>query len=160
MRKDIKIIIPKPIDEFLGLVKNIIEKHEEEGASSVLLNQANIDMPTMKARYLEAAELHETAIQLEKDMGAYIDSRNVVLGMHHNQNTKTPDTLLFFVTSIRDELKGNCRGEWQKIGDWGYEVIVSAKGTVRIPIPYQNPDKMIALCGKILKKHDSDGANS
>src|SRR5690606_18304514 len=51
-----------------------------------------------------------------------VEERNRAFGRSKKQSSTTPGTLLYYVCSVRDVLKGNFRGDEMELGLWGFQV--------------------------------------
>jgi hypothetical protein len=155
MRNYFRVQMPRKIDVFLLLTKNIIEQHESDGAASAL---SGLDMAEMKALYIKAKDYHERFEKLSRDKEAAFQDRNQALGIDSNQYSYTENTVLFFICSIRDYLLGIHKSSEQLLGNWSYDVSMS-NGFVSVNIPRRAVD-LLALGNQIYSKHQTDGAAS
>ena len=120
---DVKVDIPKNADELTTLANTIVKAHNNSMPNSVI--PATLIDP-LTVLVAQAATLVEKAAQLSRDGEAATQSRNLLLGVSKGQNSKTPNTIRFCLSSVRDMLLGLYRGQEQRLGDWGFEVNSSA----------------------------------
>jgi hypothetical protein len=102
-----RIVIPRIIVLILRLAKDIIDKHLADGLSSKL---NNMNMTLFISRYNQANTQHNLAEQLDRDKETAMMERNLALGVAKNQYSYTPNTVKYFVYSIRDFLLGYFKG--------------------------------------------------
>lgn len=152
-----RVLIPTAPDKLLTLANTILAKHTADDAASPLLM---LNMADFAAKLTEANAKQVKALELRRQSEETTEQRNLYLGVAATQNSKTPGTLRYYISGIRELLKGFLRGEERKLGEWGFDVDSGsqAKG-FRIPIPV-NAVKLITLGGTILTKHTTDGGNS
>ena len=151
----IKVEIPLNPQKMQTLADNVLKKHAKDGNLSPLPN--NIMQP-MQAVYTQALAKNEEQIDLKKEAERLTESRNLVLGIHITQNSYTPNTVTFYVRSIRDYLSGIYRGKERELGAYGY-VVNSPQNDIRVEIP-TNAEELSRLADTIVKKHAANGANS
>ncbi|MDX1943679.1 MAG: hypothetical protein SFU99_24140 [Saprospiraceae bacterium] len=149
------VIVPDNPDLLLALATRIWKKHQQDGVNSIL-------PPALMALFqikLDIARAENTRCKdLDRLKEKLIEERNLLLGLHRNQNAYSEGTVRYFVTAVRDILLGHYRGSERMLGNWGYTVNTPKK-SVRILIP-TGPNPLIQLAKNILQKHDNDGANS
>lgn len=156
-RSTYRVLISRNPDELLLLVNTIIAKHTADDTTSPLLLLA---MDDCIDKVQQANALHEQALRLRRESELITEQRNLLLGIHAGQTSKTPDTLNNYISRVRSLLKGILRGQERKLGDWGFEVIMrSQSNRPRIPLSLK-PEKLIALATQILQKHTADGEQS
>lgn len=151
-----RIIIPRIVEFFLNLASLILGKHTTDGVDSKL---KHLDMTKMQELYDLARAQHDLAVQLNADKEKAVELRNHALGLEPEQNSFTPNTVLFYVSSIRDQLLGIYKGLEQIMGDWGFEINLGSKGK-RVAVIPTNPTFLIILAKKIQAKHIADGVDS
>lgn len=154
-RKYIRVVIPENADQLFALVDKILQKHYQDGTASLL---SSVLCEQLQTQLDIARNEHNRRNELERKKEKYNEERNLILGLHENQNSSTPGTVRYFVTATRDILLGQYRGNERQLGDWGFTVN-SPKGAVQIIIP-TNADQLIALAKKVMQKHYEDGASS
>ncbi|MCH8317321.1 MAG: hypothetical protein IIA88_02295 [Bacteroidetes bacterium] len=115
-----RVNIPKNPDKLLHLAEDIVQKHNKDGANSVLT--AVVDMPKFVTRTADGRTDHKTAIQLRKDSETISEKLQKALGVHKDQKTTNPGHIIYQVKQIRDVLSGKFRGNLKKLGDWGFQV--------------------------------------
>ncbi len=150
-----KVVIPTEVNSMLTLCRNIIRKHVSDGGNSVLpffMMQAFMELTD------EAGLKYEQQSSLKKQAELATERRNLLLGIDENQNRFTANTVLFYVTSIRDYLLGVFRGNERELGSYGF-VVQSPKGDVRVEIP-QNSEALSLLATYIVQKHQSNPNDS
>lgn len=156
MRTDVRIVIPRKIDIFLRLAKEIEKKYDDTLTDNPLQHFA---MAKFKEK-MEIAKLnHDKAEDLSREKPLYYQNRNIALGISPGQDSKTKGTILFFLTSIKVYLLGIYKGQEQMMGDWGYVINSSPKGKVRVVLG-RNADNLLILAKSILDKHEIDGTLS
>jgi len=157
MRNDVKVVIPSNVLKLTELGGMIVSKNQQEGVNSPI---KGVDMVKMEEVLQIAKTQMLLANKLQLNAQTATQKRNIALGMGQKQATIIEDSVIYFITSIRDFLKGQFRGEEQKLGDWGFLVNQNKKGGVRIVIPYRKVLELIALGKQIVAKHNTDGAQS
>ncbi len=115
----VQVVIPRTADELINLTKSVMQKHYNDGNSS-LLNSLSWDGVSNKL--YEAEMKLEEARQINRDKEKATQARNIALGIDHGQSSKTPNTVKYIVRVVRDVLLGVYRGKEQILGDWGFEV--------------------------------------
>ncbi len=154
-RSTIKVIIPKNPDDMLSLSGDILAKHTADGAASVLPDDIADGLDTVHT----AADLENTNQKdFYRDAENFIEQRDLVLGLHHTQDSRTENTVLFYVSSVRDVLSGLHRNNIRNLGKWGFTVN-SPNNVAQVVIPLK-VDRLLKLTQKILAKHTADGAAS
>ena len=155
MRKYIRVQVPRKIDEFITLSQQIVDTHLAHGASSVL---SGLDMLEMIDLNNNAKAFHALFLKLNKDKKIAIQDRNLALGIDAKQYSHTPNTILYYITSIRDFLFGINKGKEQMLGNWTFEVNMS-NGFLSVIIPRKAND-LLTLAEGIYAKHEADGVDS
>lgn len=115
----VNVQLSRKVDKLLALAKSVLAKHALDGGSSIL---SIFDMDALAAIYAIADEKNEKAKQTVKDKEKHIMLRDLALGFRRGDRKLKPDTLLFFITSIRDILLGHHKGLEHYLGNWGFEV--------------------------------------
>ena len=156
MNYKFRVIISQNVDKLLKLSKDINDKHILDGVSSPL---KGLNMTGMAASLAIAKTKHDESEQASIDKETALQNRNLALGLDESQFSFTPNTVLFYVTSIRDFLLGVNKGTERNIGNWGFVVNNKTKGEVTVIIP-RNATKLLKLANKIKAKHTADGATS
>ena len=154
-RSTIKVVIPKNPDDLIGLAEKIIDKHTADGAASVIPNDIATELGTLTT---EAKTLNELQKNLYRDAENSIEQRNLALGKDPTQDSRTANTVLFYIVSARDVLGGLYRNNLRNLGHWGFKVN-SPKNINLVVIPRKNND-ILELAKNILAKHAADGAAS
>jgi hypothetical protein len=157
MRNTFRVVIPRKIDFFLILFKNILDKHAADGVNSPL---SVLNMADAQVKYAHAFQKHLEAEQLSKDAETATELRNVLLGMGRSQLSSQPNTLLYLTLSVRNVLLGVRKGAEPALGEWGFDVRANQKGSYRVYIPYRKPLLLLVLAEKVLAKHLLDGVDS
>lgn len=119
---DVRVDIPTNPEELSLLATQIVQKHQINATNSVI--PAILINPLINL-VEEIIILVESSLQLRRDAETATQSRNLLLGIARSQNSKTPNTLRYYLSSIRDILLGMYRGQEQRLGDWGFEVNAS-----------------------------------
>lgn len=129
---NVRVPIPYKASEMIHLGKLIIQKHNADGASSVL---NTVDMTAFET-LVNTAESNDVLAQtLTRDKESAFHTRNLALGYAKGQSTLTIGTILNYVTGARDVLLGHYKGNEQQLGAWGFEVNTSANPTDPEPEP-------------------------
>ncbi|MBK7873321.1 MAG: hypothetical protein IPJ74_22945 [Saprospiraceae bacterium] len=118
-KKGVRILIPTGPHLLIQLAKNILQKHDQDGANSLL---HHLDMEMLRTKLEDAEKRQEDAAKAIRDKENATQTRNLALGIERGQTSKTPNTVKYIVKSVRDLLLGYCRGREQELGDWGFEV--------------------------------------
>ncbi len=84
-------------------------------------------MTDMENKNTIAGKKHVLAKKLSREAEAATKARNLALGKGKDQQSTTPGTVLFYVTSIRDVLLGLFKGQEHKLRNWGFDVDVSTR---------------------------------
>lgn len=129
-RRTIRIPIPagKP-DDLIKLAESIGTKHTELAANSPL-DDAVADFLAASAD--TARKNRAEAARLTAQADALNQSAATLIGVGPGQGAETPETILFHITGIRDQLLTKHRGAEEALGDYGYQVII---GTAKTPGP-------------------------
>jgi hypothetical protein len=132
-KKTARVVIPRNPDELIDLGEGIIEKHNEDPATSPI---AGLDMAEFEQLVLDAKKKNAEAKKLRKDAETATEDRDSLLGHRKDQNSNTLGTVLNYVSRSRDILLGNFRGTEQHLGDYGF-VVNKSSGTT--PSEPENP---------------------
>lgn len=150
-----KVVIPTNADRLFALTNRILQKHQQDGATSklspTLADQLQTQLNTARTE-------NERRNELDRQKEKLNEERNLILGLHDTQNSFTEGTVRYFLAAARDILLGQYRGNERVLGDWGY-VVNSPKGAVQVIIP-RRTEPLVALAKSVLQKHYNDGANS
>lgn len=122
--KNITVKIPTNPEAFLKLMGKIIEKHNEDPASSPL---SALDMGHIGGNFTEANTSHLDAKSHRSQAEIATERRNLLLGDARTQQATTPGTLHFNARQVRDILMGVHKGNEQMLELWGFEVTTSGK---------------------------------
>jgi len=133
MGSKIRVEIPTDVQLLLDFGDDILDKHQKDGASSIL---SIINMAEYASLLTQSKQKHKEGNDFERLKEDAFEQRNLTLGLLLNQNTYTENSVLFHVLCIRDFLKGVFRNELRQLGKWGFDVMENAKGRSRILIPY------------------------
>lgn len=120
---EVRVDIPTNADDLTTLANIIVKTHSNSMPNSVI---PTIVVDPLVTLVTQAAALVEIAAKLSRDAETATQSRNLLLGVSKGQNSKTPNTIRFCLSSVRDMLLGLYRGQEQRLGDWGFEVNSSA----------------------------------
>lgn len=131
----VQVAVPRNADKLTKLVADILKKHGDDGADSIL---AVFDMPALQRINDEAAKKLADAAAVNRNKEKATQARNLALGTAKGQTSKTPGTVSYFVRSVRDILLGIYRGKEQQLGDWGFEVNFN-NGPTATPVPTAVP---------------------
>ena len=154
-RVPLKVPIKKEPDFLSSLAEDIVTKHLADGAATLL--PADISAGLLAKMAVVKADIAEQE-QIYKDSEALFQQRNLLLGTDLTQNSRTPGTILFYISSVRDILLGVYNGEEKLLGKWGFTVNMP-KGAVSVPLDLR-ASKMADLAREIIAKHTADGAAS
>ncbi|HRI29242.1 MAG TPA: hypothetical protein PK239_18985 [Chitinophagales bacterium] len=154
-RSPLRIPIPKTTAELLSLAATIHSKHVADGAATLIPPHLGAQLTQL---YTEANQLHNQQQQLYRDTEKLTQQRNLVLGIDHTQDSRTPNTVIFYIASVRNYLLGVYAGQEKKLGNWGFTVN-APYGKPSIPLPLK-PQQITELGNKIWQKHLADGAAS
>jgi hypothetical protein len=152
MKKNIRVVIPRKVMTFLALCLNIINKNTADGINSVL---NTLNMSQMAVNYTAVALSNSIAMQKDKDKELANEKRNIALGIHTKSSVYMPNTVLFYVASIRDFLLGSFKNNERQLGAWNFEV--HQDKNVEVP---RGSLKLMSLARGIITKHQADGASS
>jgi hypothetical protein len=106
----------------ITIASKIAKKHTDSGEESPLktINMAAFSsifkLSSDKNAQMEDLQLRYEQTKAETDLA---------LGIAKGQTMATPDTLLFFLGLIRDQLMVTYKGREELIEDWGFEVTVT-----------------------------------
>lgn len=117
----VQIVMPRNSDNWIKLAKLVLKKHQEDGASSLLMN---LGLDNMEMVLVKAEQKLQEAQALNREKEKATQRRNIALGTDKGQNSKTPNTVHYIIRAVRDLLLGNFRGKEQELGAWGFEVNV------------------------------------
>ncbi|MDP2174950.1 MAG: hypothetical protein Q8K70_03465 [Bacteroidota bacterium] len=152
MKKNIRVVIPRKVLEFLILCLNIITKNTADGINSVL---SSINMTEMGTRYTAANAANILVNEKSNTKELAVENRNIALGIKSGNSSYLPNTILWYVSSIRDFLLGTFKGNERQLGLWGFEV--NSSKTVVVS---RSPLKLLTLARGIITKHTADGVGS
>lgn len=121
VKTSVKVEIPtKRPDDLITLGEKIYNRNVELAANSPLtsfnMTTFNTALKTAKDKRAQARKLHDEAEKLNQEA-------NLELGLDSTQNSKTPDTVLTVISSVRDMLLGLNRGKEEALNDWGFKVV-------------------------------------
>ena len=117
--KQNKVVMPRNADKMVALSELILQRHDSEGAGSVL---SILPMAAFQEKATEVQGLQADALRLRRESEIPTEERNRLLGTAKGQSTKTAGTVLYMICSVRDTLLGRYRGLEQQLGDWGFTV--------------------------------------
>ncbi len=156
-KSNYRVVLTRNTDFLLTLAQDIIAKHTADDAASFL---TVFDMADFSTKISEAVTQNEAIKALRLQSEAATENRNLLLGIKAGQSTTTPGSLLYYLTSIKNILRGLYRGQERTLGNWGFTVNASTNTKrVRTPISH-NAEKVLELAQAINKKHLADGASS
>jgi hypothetical protein len=122
-KKTVRIEIPERSPKsMIELCGKIISKHKADGESSVL---KSLDMATFEGKHGTASTKYTESDSLHKQAEAAHQEAMTAIGVAEGQNINTPDTLYSIIAQIRDMLLVLNKGNEEKLGDWGFDVVVS-----------------------------------
>ena len=133
-RKIVRVEIPsKRPEDLLALGQSLYAKHVADGDASpldadkmtTLNNQATVADTQNKS-----AKLHDAQAQTARQV------RDTSLGIADGQSAQTDGTVLTIILEARDTLLLKYRGQEEKLGEHGFNVVVgSAKGPTKAKPP-------------------------
>ncbi len=123
-----RINISKNPDQLIQLAQSIVAKHTADGAGSLL---AGLDMADLSAKTTTADTQNKAATKLYRDAETATQNRDLALG----KDGVIKGTVGYYVRSARDVLQGIYKGNEQKLGDWGFEVVAGPRVTAEKPAP-------------------------
>lgn len=115
----VQVIIPLRAAALIELAKLVMQKHYNDGSSSLL---QSLDWNTLNTRLYEAEQKLQEGQALNRDKEKATQALHIALGTDKGQSSKTPNTVQYIVRAVRDLLLGNFRGREQELGAWGFEV--------------------------------------
>lgn len=145
--KKAKIKIPTNVEELLDLARLNAAKHAADGASSILNGLQDFSWNNLAATIPTCRAKHQQAELLKRNTKETYDERDRML-----------QPISGAVRATRDFLLGVYRATPLRLGDWGFDVVVT-NGRPRVVIPV-NVEQLLALAGLIYQKHQADGATS
>ncbi|MEP7168653.1 MAG: hypothetical protein ABI855_04730 [Bacteroidota bacterium] len=119
----VSVEIPTDAPGMMRLAGLIIAKNTALGAASLI---KGLDMADFAAKNTEADTKHALGEKLNRDKEKATGARDKALGIAKGQTVKTPGTVKFYVTSVRDVLLGLNKGDEHNLGDWGFDVQFSS----------------------------------
>jgi len=118
-----RIIIPSNPGDLISLAQAVLAQHTKLGAASPL---NGIDGIANFGPQVTAADTNnQMADSLYKQAETATEDRDIALG----PNAVTPGYVRYFVTSARDVLAGQNKGNEHKLTVWGFEVDSSPQAT-------------------------------
>jgi hypothetical protein len=156
----VELFLDEP-DPTLKLCEGILEKHTSLGAGSPLTDF--FDMADFAAKITSAKAFRKQAKKDEASSQSKFNECRVKCGIAEGQNKQTTGTLYYMVLSIRDFLLLKFRATPESLSLWGFNVVVTQTGgkrNVRVEIPDDTPELLLALCDAIAQKHADDGLTS
>jgi hypothetical protein len=108
----------------MDLMREIIAKHEELGASSPLNNNSVIDMADFKAKFLEADALRKEGIMLAAEAKSKMDQARKIMGTNPGQTVNTDGTLFYKLTDIKKYLLFKYNGVEEVLSEYGFNIVV------------------------------------
>jgi len=125
-RRRVNFHVPyKSAQGLLDLAASIINKHNTDGGSSVLVPVV-IDMALFETKHNQAVQLRDDAAAADADSQAANQLARNLCGYGVGQTANTPDTLYFYLTQIRDFLLVVHAGNEEQLETWGFPVVVSS----------------------------------
>ena len=127
-RKTVRVDVPngKP-EELSKLAGKIVTKHTDDGQTSPLDNGK---MAKLASAVTLADEKNASANKLDAQAQTERQLRDRALGIDKGQTYDTPDTVLNLVSNARDRLLNVYEGNEEKLGEYGFNVVV---GTAKSP---------------------------
>ena len=114
-----KVTIPTNTDDLLNLIKEIIDKHNADGAASLLpKDDADKLSDIYKVQAPKRADWHK----VNKSQEDSTEKTKLALGIAKGQTVDTPGTAKFYVTKFRDLLSTLNKGNPKALGNWGFVV--------------------------------------
>ena len=112
-----KVVIPSNVQQLLELARLIYEKHQADGATSVLNGLQNVSWTTLGPTIQACLDQHLLAESTASQREEAYEARELLL----------PD-ILNAVKASRDLLLGAFAGTPRRIGDWGFQVSSASRG--------------------------------
>ena len=139
-RRTVRVTTPisKP-DEFMKLVKDIIDRHLgliNSGNPSPLDPSSRIDMVAFQALFTDAGGKLSQSRGLKEKSENVMEQAQAVIGTGKGQNVNTPGTLYHVSDAIKSFFLNYYKGNEEAISEWGWNVVVGkAKSPKRKPKP-------------------------
>lgn len=114
-----RVNIPTNADKLIQLSQTVLAKHVAMGAASPL---GGLKIAEWTANSGIADTENKKAVQLRRDAEKATQARDNAISDNSN-----PNGVEFNVKSARDILLGLNKGSEQKLGDWGFDVDMSAR---------------------------------
>lgn len=153
--KSFNVTLPRKVDELIALADSIDRKNEIDGAVSPIPLPWVTELKTLTSTAKTAEAKQKDLLRTTKDQ---LEAISLELGLAKGQSSFSSDHTLGMVASIRDFLRGHFRDNPRALGAWGFDV-KSPKGVTKIEMP-RDPESLLALVRKIVKKHDEDKSSS
>jgi hypothetical protein len=112
----VRINIPVPPSELIGLCQAVAAEHKDQGKNSPL---SILDWEKIDPTIAEAKEVDAKITDLNRELEQLTERRRTLVD--------TPNGLADFARQSRDILSGVFRNEIKKLGDFGFEVTDSPK---------------------------------
>jgi hypothetical protein len=156
----VELFVDEP-DDTLKLCDAILEKHTALGVGSPLTGF--FDMTEFAGKVTSAKGFRKQASKDDRASQSKFNACRVKCGIAEGQNKQTTGTLYYMVLSIRDFLLLKFRLTPESLSLWGFNVVVTqtnGKRNVRVDIPDDTPEGLLALCNAISEKHIDDALTS
>ena len=104
------------------LAKIIYSRHKDDGEESIL---GVFDMEKFDQDATEAEILRKKALALKRESEELMQSSRKLLGIDKEQSSFSQGTVLNVILRVRDLLIAMYKGSEEKLGAWGFDVIVA-----------------------------------
>jgi len=126
-RKTVRVPLPKGYpDKFIDLMKDIVEKHEELGASSPLNDPSVINMTDFKQKLEQADAMRKESIAHRAAAETKMNQAKHILGTDFGQTINTEGTLYYMLESIKMQLLNAHRGVEETLSTYGFDVVIGS----------------------------------
>ena len=105
----------------IRLAKTIYDRHKNDGEESPL---SIFEMEKLDQDAKEAEMLRKRALALKRESEELMQRSRKLLGIDKGQSSFSRDTVLNTILRTRDLLIALYKGSEEKLGAWGFEVII------------------------------------
>ena len=122
---DVRVNMPThKTEETLDLGNLVNDKHVLDGESSIL--KQLLDMEQFKLDLDSAGALHAEATALHRQAEEKMQEADKLLGYEQGMTSRTEGTIYHSLTRIRDFLLAMFKSSEEKLGAWGFDVVVKS----------------------------------
>jgi hypothetical protein len=131
-KRTVKVDVPiqKP-DDFIKLLKKVVEKNASYGANSPLKNLPSVNMTNFGKQQAEAEKLRLESESLKVQSENKMEKARTLFGTDKGQTASTPGTLYNHILAIRDYLMVINKGNEEALSEWGFNVVVKKASTAK-----------------------------